>query len=142
MFIFEFIIEFIQSEDFWVILIGGFIIGFLFYQMLSGIILGILSTTYAVISYVFEKIFKFLSFVFIQSYMIIMFNIDSKKRGYDISEFWLQRKITVNGIFSKDVTGVEVLTIQHPKYLLNLIKFFMKFNRKLSNLLIFLKIKR
>lgn len=130
------------SPNFWAVFIGIAIMGWIFYSFLGGLILGMLNTIVFVLKIVLNKVKSFLTFIFIESYMMIMFNIDSKNRGYDVSEYWTQRKFTVNGIFSKDVTGVEVLTINHPKLLQNVLDKYFVVKRQISNVLIFLKLKK
>lgn len=130
------------SPNFWAVFIGIAIMGWIFYSFLGGLILGMLNTIVFVLKIVLNKVKSFLTFIFIESYMMIMFNIDSKNRGYDVSEYWTQRKFTVNGIFSKDVTGVEVLTINHPKLLQNVLDKYFVAKRQISNVLIFLKLKK
>lgn len=130
------------SPNSWAVFLGIAIMGYIFYSLLGGLILGVINTFVFVLKIVLDKLKSFLTFIFIESYMMIVFNIDSKKRGYDVSEYWTQRKFTVNGIFSKDVTGVEVLTINHPKLLQSVLDKYFVVTRQISNILIFLKLKK
>lgn len=112
---FKFIVSTLSDVSLWSLIFGGFII-ILLLRFLHK--LGIFRLLGLLICFVFDTIKKAiiaLWFVISQSYMMIMFHLDSAKNNYNSAEYWATRKLTVAGIKAVDSTGTQPLLIKHVK---------------------------
>lgn len=127
------------APGFWSVLLGVGFVCLIIYKLFG-------PAFFAIIAHVSQKCFKLIkniikviTYFIKETYMMIMFSNDSKKNGYDKAEYWGRRQLTVKGIVSADVTGVELLVINHPVIIKKAILGVIIAKRAFENLLLLVK---
>lgn len=69
--------------------------------------------------------FTIIKTVIIESYLLILMNIDAKKNCYDLADYWSSRKITADGVKCCNFRQTNNRLIKHPKLIMDIMYPFL-----------------
>ena len=129
----------LTSVGFWSVLLGTGIIAFIIFRIFGQTFFIIIGKILGIFFNLIKKVCNYICFVIKESYFMIMFKLYSKEHEVDTVEFWAKRKLTKEGIYSEDTTGVESVLIKHPMVIGKIISYFTISKRAISNILLLIK---
>lgn len=121
----------------WAVIIGLIVISFIVNFLVKAHFFALIKMCIQYSLNGIKNIFKGITFVICQSYMMILFNIDSKKNNYNKYEYWNSRKMTLEGIKATGLTGAEEVLIPHMFIVKMIVLQYCKTIRALNNIKIY-----